>query len=78
MVPDTPECPEPEDDDDTQPGVDLALAEFVIDGDDYPELTADRRRSEPTTVAEPDRVDDIDEWLEEFAVEDCCCDSLPG
>jgi hypothetical protein len=78
VVPDTPECPALEVDDALPPGVDLSLEEFVIDDDDYPEISADRRRAAPTTEFEPDRVDDIDQWLEEFAVEDCCCDSLPG
>lgn len=48
---------------------DLALEEFVIDDDDYPEVSAAQRRVE-RTQSEPDRVDDIDEWLEEFAVSD--------
>lgn len=48
---------------------DLALEEFVIDDDDYPEVTAARRRAEPA-ASRPDRVDDIDQWLEEFAVSD--------
>jgi hypothetical protein len=49
----------------------LDLAEFVVDDDDYPEVAADRGRTPPPTAAVPDRVDDIDDWLEEFAVEDC-------
>lgn len=61
-----------------EPTAEFAIEEFVIDDDEYPEVTIDRRRSMPTAAAEPDRVDDIDQWLEEFAVEDCCCDSLPG
>ena len=48
---------------------DLALEEFVIDDDDYPEVSAVHRAVE-RTPSEPDRVDDIDEWLEEFAVSD--------
>ena len=48
---------------------DLALEEFVIDDDDYPEVSAAQRRVE-RVPSEPDRVDDIDEWLEEFAVSD--------
>ena len=48
---------------------DLALEEFVIDDDDYPEVSAAQRRVE-RAPSEPDRVDDIDEWLEEFAVSD--------
>ena len=48
---------------------DLALEEFVIDDDDYPEVSAAQRRVEPAP-SEPDRVDDIDDWLEEFAVSD--------
>ena len=47
---------------------DLSLAEFVIDDDDYPEVTAAPRLL--AAASEPDRVDDIDEWLEEFAVPD--------
>jgi hypothetical protein len=54
----------------------LDLAEFVVDHDDYPEVAADRRRIARPTAAVPDRVDDIDDWLEEFAVEDCW-DSSP-
>ena len=49
---------------------DLALEEFVIDDDDYPEVSAAQRRVAPA-ASEPDRVDDIDQWLEEFAVSDC-------
>ena len=64
--------------DDRSPINDMALADFVIDDDEYPEVTVDRPLAAPPDVAEPDRVDDIDQWLEEFAVEDCCCDSLPG
>ena len=48
----------------------FALEEFVIDDDDYPEVSAAQRRVAPAASA-PDRVDDIDEWLEEFAVSDC-------
>jgi len=55
---------------------DLELAEFVIDDDDYPEVTAAQRRVAPQ-ASEPDRVDDIDQWLEEFAVSDWL-DALPG
>ena len=54
---------------------DCALEEYVIDGDEYPEVTAAQRRTEPA-ASEPDRVDDIDQWLEEFAVSDCL-DALP-
>ena len=49
---------------------DLALDEFVIDDDDYPEVSVAQRRVQPA-ASEPDRVDDIDQWLEEFAVSDC-------
>ena len=55
---------------------DLALEEFVIDDDDYPEVTAAQQRVAPEP-SEPDRVDDIDQWLEEFAVSDWL-DALPG
>jgi len=48
---------------------DLALEEFVIDDDDFPEVTAAQLRAEPAASL-PDRVDDIDQWLEEFAVSD--------
>ena len=54
---------------------DLALEEFVIDDDDYPEVSAAQRRVE-RAPSEPDRVDDIDDWLEEFAVSDYF-DALP-
>jgi len=54
---------------------DSALEEFVIDDDDYPEVSAGQRRVEPAP-SEPDRVDDIDDWLEEFAVSDYF-DALP-
>ena len=54
---------------------DLALEEFVIDDDDYPEVSAAQRRVE-RVASEPDRVDDIDDWLEEFAVSDYF-DALP-
>ncbi|MEO8696359.1 MAG: hypothetical protein ABI658_22780 [Acidimicrobiales bacterium] len=47
----------------------FALEEFVIDDDDYPEVTFAQRRIAPAASA-PDRVDDIDDWLEEFAVAD--------
>jgi hypothetical protein len=53
----------------------FALEEFVIDDDDYPEVAVVQRRSAPAASA-PDRVDDIDEWLEEFAVADGL-DTLP-
>jgi hypothetical protein len=55
--------------DDTAHGADLALAEFVIDDDDYPAVIVSERS--PTPISAPDRVDDIDDWLEEFAVADC-------
>ena len=45
-----------------------ALAEFVIDDDDYPVVVGAPRAEVAAT--EPDRVDDIDDWLEEFAVSD--------
>jgi len=51
-----------------------ALEEFVIDDDDYPAVVGAPRAM--TVPSEPDRVDDIDEWLEEFAVSDCF-DDLP-
>ena len=54
---------------------DLALAEFVIDDDDYPEVSVARRGVTPA-ASQPDRVDDIDQWLEEFAVSDWL-DPLP-
>jgi hypothetical protein len=52
------------------PECDFELEEYVVDHDDYPEVSADRRRA-ATPAALPDRIDDIDMWLEEFAVEDC-------
>ena len=55
--------------DDTAHCEDLALEEFVIDDDDYPAVIAPERS--PTPFSAPDRVDDIDDWLEEFAVADC-------
>nr|HUP74736.1 hypothetical protein [Acidimicrobiales bacterium] len=54
---------------------DLALEEFVIDDDDYPEVSAVHGGVAPA-AAQPDRVDDIDQWLEEFAVSDWL-DPLP-
>ena len=61
--------------DDAEHVADLALEEFVVDADDYPEVIGDQRGVAPST-AQPDRVDDIDDWLEEFAVSDCF-DALP-
>lgn len=55
--------------------VDFALDEFVVDDDDYPEASFAQRRVAPVASA-PDRVDDIDDWLEEFAVSDGL-DALP-
>ena len=52
----------------------IALAEFVIDDDDYPAVVSVPRA--PVPITEPDRVDDIDDWLEEFAVSDSF-DMLP-
>ena len=54
---------------------DLALEEFVVDADDYPEVIGNERTVTPSTAL-PDRVDDIDDWLEEFAVSDSL-DALP-
>jgi hypothetical protein len=54
---------------------DLALEEFVIDDDDYPEVIV-TQRGVAAVVSQPDRVDDIDQWLEEFAVSDWL-DPLP-
>jgi hypothetical protein len=47
------------------------LEEYVVDRDDYPDVIGRRRRAPESTTAQPDRVADIDDWLEEFAVEDC-------
>ena len=54
--------------DDDQVLDDLSLAQFVVDNDDYPAVIPSARPVMPASV--PDRVDDIDQWLEEFAVSD--------
>jgi hypothetical protein len=46
----------------------IALARFVVDNDDYPAAIPRDHPVLPPSV--PDRVDDIDQWLEEFAVSD--------
>lgn len=65
---------EPIEGESAEPAGDMAeseLEEYVVDRDDYPQVTADRRHARESTMAQPDRVADIDDWLEEFAVEDC-------
>ena len=47
------------------------LEEYVVDRDDYPPVIGDRRHERESTMAQPDRFADIDDRLEEFAVEDC-------
>ena len=74
-VPDAEPVPGAPTVDDREHLADLALEEFVVDADDYPEVIGNERTVTPST-AQPDRVDDIDEWLEEFAVSDCF-DALP-
>jgi hypothetical protein len=68
------EPPEPIEGESTEAADDTAdfdLEEYVVDRDDYPDVIADRRHARESTMAQPDRVADIDDWLEEFAVEDC-------
>jgi hypothetical protein len=55
--------------DETDQVADFALEEFVVDDDDYPAVLGGES-SGPLSTGEPDRVDDIDQWLEEFAVSD--------